>query len=155
MWALCSRQTVGLPVMFHRAQFVNSIIMPFWGNPWAQEQLSTERQDLQGSEHWTSRCASLMINNSIGIIHDSLTQSLDWTFWHILHPSTPVQLLCAPSWSFSRLDSGEQHHSFQSCSYCVLDVQRMNITPPLSLWALCYLLSPVAGSRLVLSILRP
>lgn len=92
--------------------------------------------------NWKSASASLKINKTMGIIHDSLIESLDWMFtcfiYHLLHSCLEV---CVLDWSFNRLASGRQ---FPVLLNCVPNVQQRSITPSFSLceyfvWLLiCY-----------------
>lgn len=77
-------ETVGLPLMLHWAPF-EPIIVPFWGNPWAQEQLSSERQSLSGNEKLNTRQCFLYDKQDHGNDPWLPTQSLDWTSRHILN----------------------------------------------------------------------
>lgn len=135
--------------MLHRALFV-LIIVPFWSNPWAQEQLSTEKRPRREMRKWTPGSASLMVNKNMRIIHDSLTWielSDTSSFPHLLPRG-------ASYWSFSRLGRGQQHQCFQRCCYCVVGVQRMNIITSFSL-SEYFLRAFICGCRLELCILRP
>ena len=67
----------------------------------------------------------LPINKTVGIIHDSLTESLDWMFTcfihHLLYSCLEV---CALDWSFSRLGLGGQ---FPMLLHCVFNVQQRSL----------------------------